>query len=71
MQALADFEAFAADVDDPAVRLELAKLYEHHIKEPLEALAWVERGTGEQPEAVERRRARLNRKAARQAKGRR
>ena len=46
-QALADFEAFAADVDDPKVRLELAKLYEHFVKHPLRALELVEQGTGE------------------------
>ncbi|MCA9598909.1 MAG: ribonuclease H-like domain-containing protein [Myxococcales bacterium] len=63
-RALADFEALAADVDEPAVRLELAKLYEHHVKEPVRALALVEQGTGEAPEALERRRARLTRKIA-------
>jgi hypothetical protein len=60
--ALLDFEALAAEVDEPAVRLELAKLYEHHVKAPLSALSLVERGTGEAPEALERRRARLARK---------
>jgi len=63
--ALADFEAFVADVDDPSARLELAKLYEHHVKAPLKALALVEQGTGEKPDDAERRRARLERKAAR------
>ncbi len=64
--ALLDFEALAAEVDEPAVRLELAKLYEHHVKEPLSALSLVERGTGEAPEALERRRARLARKIEKQ-----
>lgn len=64
-QALSDFEAFAREVDDPSARLELAKLYEHHVKDPLEALAVLERGTGETPEALEKRRQRLQRKAAR------
>jgi uncharacterized protein YprB with RNaseH-like and TPR domain len=69
-RALADFEALAATVDDPSVRLELAKLYEHFVKEPARALAWVERGTGEDEERARRRAARLALKAdrARQAK---
>jgi uncharacterized protein len=63
--ALSDFEALATEVDDPSVRLELAKLYEHHVKAPLRALDVVEQGTGEAPEAVARRRARLERKLKR------
>lgn len=66
--ALADFEAFAADVDDPLVRLELAKLYEHHVRAPDKALAILERGTSETDEASLRRRARLERKAAKVGK---
>lgn len=58
-QALAHFEAFAAEVDDPAIRLELAKLYEHHVRAPISALGWVEQGTSEDSERAERRRARL------------
>lgn len=61
-KALLHFEAFAAEVDDPAVRLELAKLYEHHVRAPASALAWVEQGTGEDEALVTRRRARLARK---------
>ena len=64
-RALADFEALAALVDDPAVRLELAKLYEHWVKAPADALAWVERGTGESDERTNRRKERLARKAER------
>lgn len=63
--ALLDFEAFTRDVDDPAVRLELAKLYEHHVKSPEKALELLERGTGESAEAAGRRRARLEKKRAR------
>lgn len=63
--ALLDFEAFTRDVDDPAVRLELAKLYEHHVKSPEKALELLERGTGESAEASGRRRARLEKKRAR------
>jgi hypothetical protein len=64
-RALSDFEALSADVDEPGLRLELAKLYEHHVKEPLLALEMVERGTGEADEALARRRARLERKIER------
>ncbi len=61
-RAFAHFEAFAAEVDDPSIRLELAKLYEHHVRSPSGALGWAEQGTGEAPEQAERRRARLSRK---------
>jgi uncharacterized protein YprB with RNaseH-like and TPR domain len=69
-RALADFEALASAVDDAPARLELAKLYEHWVKEPRRALAWVARGTGETPEGEQRRRARLARKAERAAQER-
>lgn len=62
-RALADFEALAATVDDPAVRLELAKLYEHWVKSPQRALDCVRLGTGETPELSQRRSVRLTRKA--------
>jgi hypothetical protein len=62
-RALADFEAVAATVDDPTVRLELAKLYEHWKKEPSVALEWAARGTGETDDRHERRVRRLTRKA--------
>jgi uncharacterized protein YprB with RNaseH-like and TPR domain len=68
VQALAHFEAFASEVDDPAVRLELAKLYEHHVRAPVSALGWALQGTGEAAEQTERRRARLERKIAKAAK---
>lgn len=61
-RALADFEALAASVDDPRVRLELAKLYEHHAKDASRALELVEAGTGEADEQHARRKARLRRK---------
>jgi uncharacterized protein YprB with RNaseH-like and TPR domain len=64
-RALADFEAFSAEVDDPGVRLELAKLYEHFVKEPARALALTELGTGEPEHALAKRRARLAKKTAR------
>lgn len=61
-RALADFESLAASVDDPSVRLELAKLYEHHAKDAVRALAVVEAGTGEKEERLAHRAARLTRK---------
>lgn len=64
--AVADLEALLADVDDPAARLALAKLYEHHLRRPEAALALLEQGTDESEAAVGRRRARLARKLDRQ-----
>lgn len=61
-RALADFEALAGSVDDPAVRLELAKLYEHHAKDAARALAMIEGGTGEGEEQSSKRAARLTQK---------
>lgn len=66
-RALLDYEMLATEVDDPSVRLELAKLYEHHVKAFAAALALVEHGTGEADPELEKRRARLNRKIERQA----
>jgi hypothetical protein len=63
-RALADYEALAAEVDDPSVRLALCKLYEHHVRSFAEALALVDLGTGEDEEAASRRRSRLSRKMA-------
>ncbi|MBS2016944.1 MAG: ribonuclease H-like domain-containing protein [Deltaproteobacteria bacterium] len=64
-RALADFETLAKDVDDPAVRLELAKLYEHHAKDAARALALVESGTGEAEDRRAHRAARLAKKVGR------
>jgi hypothetical protein len=66
--ALADFELLSLEVDDPAIRLELAKLYEHHAGEFGKALDLVARGTGEAAAALERRRLRLERKLSRRTK---
>jgi len=66
-QALAHFEAFVAEVDDPAIRLELAKLYEHHVRAPISALGWVEQGTSEDSGRAELRRARLAAKISKAA----
>jgi hypothetical protein len=64
-RALADFEALSREIDSPSLRLELAKLYEHFVKEPLKALEVALAGTGETPEQSERRLSRLERKSGR------
>jgi tetratricopeptide (TPR) repeat protein len=61
-RALLDFESLVDEVDDPVLRLELAKLYEHYVKAPALALEILERGTGEPEAALEKRRVRLRRK---------
>ena len=68
-RALADFETLATRSTTPAVRLELAKLYEHHVKEPARALALTLRGTGEHPEQASKRKRRLTKKVERAADG--
>jgi uncharacterized protein len=68
LRALLQFEELAEDVDDPGVRLELAKLYEHFVKDHRAALLLVERGTGESPERTGRRRSRLERKLGKRHK---
>jgi uncharacterized protein YprB with RNaseH-like and TPR domain len=60
--AVRDFEQLCRHADDPRGRLELAKLYEHHVKRPALALRCVARGTGESPSDLLRRRRRLERK---------
>lgn len=70
LRALRDFEALAQELDDPALRLELVKLYEHFVKDPERALSLLEQGTGEAAEAVEKRRARLEKKRVRRPKSR-
>ncbi len=59
---LADFEALATGHDDAAARLELAKAYEHRLRDLERALAHVHAGTSEQQPLAEHRRARLERK---------
>jgi uncharacterized protein YprB with RNaseH-like and TPR domain len=61
-RATADFEALAREVDEPSVRLELAKIYEHWLRAPAGALRWAERGTGESADRHKRRTDRLRRK---------
>jgi uncharacterized protein len=62
LSALADYESAERESNDPAVRLELAKLYEHFLKDPARALAVVGQGTSEDELADSRRTARLQRK---------
>jgi hypothetical protein len=64
-RALLDYQALAEEVDDPSVRLVLAKLYEHHVGAYAEALRLVDQGTGEAEPMREKRRARLVRKLSR------
>jgi uncharacterized protein YprB with RNaseH-like and TPR domain len=64
LRALAKFEELAQEVDDATVRLELAKLYEHLLKDHAAALRLLDQGTGETAAGVQRRRSRLERKLA-------
>ena len=65
-RALADLEALLGEVDCPIARLDLAKLYEHHVKDAARALDLVARGVAEDEPQSEKRRARLERKLSRQ-----
>ena len=49
--------------DDEDVRLDLAKIYEHRLRDARAALELTEQGTGEAPEGLERRKKRLTKKA--------
>lgn len=69
-RALADFERLADKIDDPDVRLELAKLYEHYLRDHERALALTIEGTGETSVDQRRRRTRLERKLKRHGEGR-
>lgn len=71
--ALADFEQVLAfergrGRTSEKARLELAKLYEHHARAFGKAREMVEAGTGEEPDALARRIARLERKASKSKK---
>ena len=67
--ALQDYTALCETVDDPGIRLELAKLYEHHVRRPEQALKYLALGTGETRVAAERRRGRLEAKTLQLALG--
>lgn len=64
-RALADYTHLAESVDDPRVRLELAKLYEHFVKDMPRALELALSGTGEDEVAQTKRARRLAHKIAR------
>ena len=66
-RALADYEELVRAAPDDGVRLELAKLYEHHVRSPERALVTTLAGTAEHDEAHARRVARLRAKIERQA----
>lgn len=66
--ALSEYEAILAEVDDPEVRLVLAKLYEHRARAYERALAMLELGTTEDTDETARRRARLERKLLKAAR---
>lgn len=61
-RALADLEALLAEAPCDRTRLDLAKLYEHYMKQPDRALDLVAAGTAEPEAAQAKRRARLERK---------
>ncbi len=62
LAALADWELANEQIDDPDLRLRLAKLYEHFCGRPSDALTLLERGTPERASDHERRVARLRRR---------
>jgi uncharacterized protein YprB with RNaseH-like and TPR domain len=66
-RALVDFERLAEQVDCRKTRLELAKLYEHYVREPARALAMIEQGVAEDDASIARRSERLSRKLTRGA----
>ncbi len=64
-RALADYTHLAKSMDDPRVRLELAKLYEHFVKDVPRAFELAMAGTSEDHEAHAKRLGRLSRKLKR------
>jgi uncharacterized protein YprB with RNaseH-like and TPR domain len=62
--AATSLEEARAWLDDETVRLDLAKIYEHRLRDARAALEVTEHGTGEAPEGLERRKKRLSKKAA-------
>ncbi|HWO09652.1 MAG TPA: ribonuclease H-like domain-containing protein, partial [Polyangiaceae bacterium] len=63
--AVRDFERLCEQADDPRGRLELAKLYEHELRQPADALRWLQLGTNETFADQAKRRERLQRKLRR------
>lgn len=62
--AATSLEEARAWLDEETVRLDLAKIYEHRLRDARAALEVAEQGTGEAPEGLERRKTRLSKKAA-------
>jgi len=62
--AASNLEEARAWLDDEAVRLDLAKLYEHRLRDARAALEVAEQGTGEGAEGTAKRTRRLAKKAA-------
>jgi uncharacterized protein YprB with RNaseH-like and TPR domain len=62
--AASSLEEARAWLDDDSVRLDLAKLYEHRLRDARAALELTARGTGEGAERTEKRKRRLERKAS-------
>ncbi len=60
--AATNLEEARAWLDDEDVRLDLAKIYEHRLRDARAALELTEQGTGEAPEGLERRKKRLTKK---------
>ncbi len=62
--AAADYAHLSEREGDRQARLELAKLCEHKLGNPVQALHWVQRGTSESPDETAHRTRRLHRKIA-------
>jgi uncharacterized protein len=62
LRAITEYEAASEELEDPSLRLALAKLYEHAARSFDKALGMVMQGTSERPDAQEKRRSRLVRK---------
>jgi uncharacterized protein len=65
--ALRDFEVLASKVDSAGVRLSLAKLYEHYVKDYARALHVTLEGTGEASPSLEKRKVRLQTRVSKSA----
>lgn len=61
-QALAKLESLVAELDDPKLRFELVKLYEHFAKDYEKALTTLALGVAEPADKAEHRRVRLENK---------
>lgn len=61
-RALSDYETLLAEFHDDSARFELAKLYEHFVRDPVSALRHTLEGTSEPEEARQKRACRLEKK---------